>query len=393
MTSPIAPYITPAGIVVHDYAECLAWLQGQYRSIYGQDVYLGNDSQDGQWVAILARAFADCNAAFGASYNARSPSTAQENGLSSVVKINGLRRALPSSSTCDVTIVGTAQVTITNGQVTDANNTNIWQLPASVTIPSSGEITVTATCLTPGAIAAAPGTITRIKTAVFGWQTVTNAQPAVPGAPVERDAALRVRQSQSVAAPSTTILDGVLAAIAGLAGVTRLRGYENNTNDVDANGIPAKNVAILAEGGDQLTIAQAIALKMTPGTPMVGAITQTIISAAGSSRVVKFARPTAAQTHVHLTVKALSGWSAGIIQPIIAQAIANYLNTLRIGENVRYFDVAIPAKILDSPYTTAFSLSAMTIAKNAGAHGTTDLTLAYNEVPIGNPANVTFTVI
>jgi uncharacterized phage protein gp47/JayE len=390
MTSPIAPYITKAGIVVHDYAACLAWLQDQYRSIYGQDIYLGNDSQDGQWIAIQARAYADCNAAAGAVYNAFSPATAQGEGLSSVVKINGIKRALPSSSTCDVTIVGIAGITITNGQITDVNNTT-WLLPASVTIPPAGQITVTATCATPGAIVAAPGTLTKIKTPVYGWQTVTNAAAASVGQPVERDPALRARQSQSVAAPSSTILDGVLAAIAGISGVTRLRGYENNTDVADANGIPAKNVAILVEGGDAFAIGTAMA-KLTPGVPTLGEITQTIISAKGSSRVLKFSRPTQATIGVALTVKALTGWSTSI-QPIVAQAVADYINTLRIGENVRYFDVAIPAKIIGSPYASAFSLSAMTLRKNAGAPGTADIPIAYNEVPVCTPANVTFTVI
>lgn len=391
MTSPIAPYVTPAGIVVHDYATCLAWLQGQYRSIFGQDIYLGNDSQDGQWLEILARAFADCNAGAGAAYNAFSPATAQGNGLASVVKINGLTVLVPSASTCDVTIVGQAGITITNGQVTDANNRNTWSLPASVEIPTSGEITVTATCSTAGAIAAAPGTLTRIKTPVFGWQTVTNIAAAVPGQPVERDPALRVRQSRSVAAPSTTILDGVLASIASLVGVTRLAGYENNTNDTDANGIPDKNVAIFVEGGDIAAIAAAIAVKMTPGTAMIGSITNTIISAKGSSRVVKFARPTAAQIHVALTLEALTGWNVGT-QALIKTAVANYASTLPIGEGVSYFDLAEPAKILDSPYAQTFKLKAMTIAKNAGTPGTADLALAYNEVPIGNVDNVTFTM-
>jgi len=391
MTSPIAPYITPAGIVVHDYATCLAWLQGQYRSIYGQDIYLGNDSQDGQWIEIQARAFADLNAAAAAVYNAYSPATAQGNGLSSGVKINGLKRRVPSASTCDVTIVGEAGITITNGQVTDASNRNTWLLPASVEIPASGEITVTATCSTRGAITAAPGTLTRIKTAVRGWQTVTNYAAAVPGQPVELDAALRVRQSRSVAAPSTSILDGVLASIADLAGVTRLRGYENNTNATDANGIPAKNVAIFVEGGDIAAIAAAIALKMTPGTSMLGAITRTVVSPKRSSRVVAFARPTPAQVHVALTLEALVGWNVST-EPLIARALADYANTLAIGEGVSYFDLAEPAKLLGSPYAKTFKLKAMTIAKNAGAPGTSDLALAYNEMPVVDVANVTFTV-
>jgi uncharacterized phage protein gp47/JayE len=390
MVSPVAPTISATGITAPGFSEILAYLKSQYQAIFGADVYLGNDSQDGQFLAIVSQALADCNAAAVAVYNAFSPATAQGNGLSSVVKINGLSRALPSSSSCDVTIVGVAGTAITNGQVTDTNG-NAWSLPPSVTIPTGGSITVTATCAQAGAIAANAATLTKIKTPVYGWQTVSNADPAIPGSPVEADAALRVRQSRSVAAPSITIFEGVMASIASIAGVTRSRGYENATAATDGNGVTARSVAILVEGGNSLTIAQTIAKKITPGTPTVGAISNTIIDASGSSRAVNFARPTNATIHVALTVKALTGWSTDI-EPIIAQAIADYLNALPIGQNVHYFDIAVPAKILGSPYASAFSLTAMTLKKNAGSPGTADLTLAYNEVPLGVVGNVTFTV-
>jgi hypothetical protein len=151
-------------------------------------------------------------------------------------------------------------------------------------------------------------------------------------------------------------------------------------------------VSIFVEGGDELTVARTIARKMTPGTPTNGSISHTIIDASGSSRAVNFSRPAAASIYVSLTLKALTGWSTSI-QPIIAQAVADYIDTGRIGDSVRYFDLSTPAKILGSPYASAFSLSAMQIKKNVGgSFGATDLALAYNEVPIGDVANVTFTI-
>jgi uncharacterized phage protein gp47/JayE len=388
------PTIDATGAHADDFATVRGKLEEDYRTIFGADAYIPADAQDGQLIGVHARGIADCNAAFLAVYNAFSPATAQGNGLSSNVKINGLQRASPSSSTCDVTIVGVAGITITNGQVTDAN-TNTWLLPTTVTIPQSGQITVTATCSVPGSIAAAPGTLTRIRTPVYGWQTVTNAAASALGQPVETDAALRARQSQSVASPSTTILDGVMAAIASPAvnGVRRKRAYENSTNATDANGIPAKNVAILVEGGDSLAIATVIARKITPGTPTLGTISNTIISPRGSSRVVNFSRPTDANIYVELTVRALTGWST-TIQPIIAQAVVDYLNTLPIGETVDYFDLTAPPKILGSPYASAFKLQGMRIKQSAGGvFGTTNLVLGYNEAPKGSIANVTFIVV
>lgn len=392
MASKYAPVITAVGITAPDFATNLANLKADYQSIFGADVYLGNDSQDGQFLAILAQAFTDCGAAAVAVYNAFSPATAQGNGLSSVVKINGLTRALPSSSTCDVTIIGVAGTIITNGQITDTNG-RTWSLPGSVEIPIGGEVTATARCETQGAIAAAAATLTKIKTPVFGWQSVTNAAPAIAGNPVETDAQLRRRQSVSTSLPSLTVFEGIVAQILDTSGVTRARGYENNTSSTDGNGIPAYALAFLAEGGVNNDIFAAIAAKIPPGVPTFGALSTTVTDSFGSTRFVRFARPTNANVFVHYTLKALAGWSVAT-QALIEAAVAAYINTLAIGEPVSYFDLAVPAKLLGLPQSATFSLSAMEIKKNVGGvFGTTDLTLAYNEVPFGDIANITFTMV
>lgn len=391
MASEFAPTIGPNGISAPDFPTVLERLKTKYRAIFGDDVYLGNDSQDGQLLAVFARAIADCNAAAIAVYNSFSPLTAQGNGLSSNVKINGLTRALASASTCVVTIVGQANTVITNGQVTDANGID-WALPATVTIPAAGTIDVTATCTQQGAIAAGVGTLTKIKTPVYGWQSVTNAAPAIAGAPVESDAQLRVRQSQSVALPSQTIFEGVMASIASISGVTRSRGYENATNSTDGNGIPARSSAIFVEGGDELTIAQTIARKMSPGAPLVGSIAHTITDSSGNLREVSFSRPTNATISAALTIKALPGWSSST-QDRIAQAVADFINAQRIGDPVRFFDVSTPAKLIGTPYASTFALTAMTLQKNAGAASAADVALNYNEAPICDPiTDVTFTI-
>ena len=47
MASPTAPTIDANGISAPSFASILTYLQGKYRSIFGADAYLGNDSQDG----------------------------------------------------------------------------------------------------------------------------------------------------------------------------------------------------------------------------------------------------------------------------------------------------------------------------------------------------------
>src|ERR1700677_3981529 len=104
-TPPVAS-ISANGISIPSYETCLAYYTSVMQIIYGADIYLGNDSQDGQMVGILALVLSDANGMAGATYNAYSPATAQGAGLSSVVKINGLTRELPPNSSVEVTVVG-----------------------------------------------------------------------------------------------------------------------------------------------------------------------------------------------------------------------------------------------------------------------------------------------
>lgn len=391
MASPTAPTIDASGISAPQFADILAWLQDQYRAIYGADVYLGNDSQDGQFLGILAAAINDSNAAAVACYNAFSPLTAQGNGLSTVVKINGITRLVPTASTVDVTITGQAGTVITGGLVADSNDVQ-WALPASVTIPLSGSILVTATCVELGAVSAAPGTVTQIKTPVFGWQSVTNPSAAVEGQPVETDAALRVRQALSVAVPSLTIFEGIVGSVANLTGVTRIRGYENDTDTVDANGVPAHSIALIVEGGDATAIAETIADKKTPGTGTAGDIVSTVIDSVGSSHIIRFSRPTVASIRVSLTITALAGWSV-TIEPAIKQAIADYINGLAIGEDVEFFALFVPANLSNQGLASTYKVSGMQIARIPGALGSSDIAIAFDEVAACDVADITITVL
>src|SRR4051812_20061970 len=111
--------IDEKGILTPSYEDWLAFLLDTYCSIYGTDIYVEPDSQDGQLLAIFAQFMFDMGNASVAVYNAFSPTTAQGAGLSSVVKVNGLTRRVASISTVDVTLVGQPGRTITNGLITD----------------------------------------------------------------------------------------------------------------------------------------------------------------------------------------------------------------------------------------------------------------------------------
>lgn len=391
MASPTAPTISATGISAPTYAEVLAYLQQQFRSIYGDDIYLESDSQDGQFLAVIAAAINDGNAATVAAYNAFSPLTAQGAGLSKNVKINGIARAVATNSSVDLVLVGQAGTTITNGQARDEAD-NLWALPASVTIPPAGEITVTATCTVVGDIDAAPGAISQIATPTRGWQSVTNPAAATAGAPVETDAALRARQATSVALPSRTVLEGTVGAVANLEGVTRYRAFENDTDTTDANGLPGHSIALVVEGGVAAAIAQAIAAKKTPGTGTFGTTSQVVTDLYGVSRVIRFYRPTEDTAHVKINLTALAGYNTSIGQAI-QQAVADYINSLAIGGTIYLWRLAVPANLGGDSRSLTFDINSILIGLNAGTPAAADIALPFNHVAMCDPADVELTVV
>lgn len=386
-----APTITATGISAPTFADLLDYLQTQFRAIYGADVYLGNDSQDGQWLGVIAQAIYDANATAILIYTSFSPATGQGEALASNVKINGITRNLASFSTVDLQITGQNGTTINNGVVTDISGVH-WNLPAVVVIPGAGTITVTATCQTLGAIAAAANTVNVISTPTLGWQGANNAAAAAPGAPVETDAQLRKRQIVSTALPSQSILDGIVGSVSQLPGVNRLQAYENPTGSTDSNGLPAHSMSFVVEGGDAVAIARQIALKKTPGTATYGTTVEVVADAYLNAITINFYRPTTKLIAVAITVKALSGYSS-VIGDQIKAALAAYINTLAIGQSVLLTRLYLPANLNGGTGSTSFEVTVLQIAISPATPIAADVTIAFNEVATCDIAHITLTVV
>lgn len=402
----LSPVISPTGIAAPTYAEILAELQADFQAIYGSDIYIDPDSQDGQLIAIYAAVQHDANNAVIAAYNAYSPLTAQGAGLSSVVKINGLARLIATNSQAAVTITGVAGTIITNGIVGDNIGLNTrWTLPTSVTIPPGGSITATATCTVKGSTAAAAGTLTQIVTPTRGWQSVTNASEATPGQPVEEDATLRQRQSVSTALPSLSVFDGTLAAVANIPGVGRYRGYENATDVTDGNGIPPHSISIVVSGGDVGAIGQAIADKKTPGTGTYGTTTVTAHDLIGNPIDINFYELTTIRIYLAISLKALSGYLSTTADTIKA-ALAEFVSTQIIGDKLYYGRLWGPANLSGSAAIAAsgltqaqldalsatYDITAMTVGTSPSPAGTADIPVPFNQATVLAIADIDITV-
>ncbi|MGH1604164.1 baseplate J/gp47 family protein [Yersinia proxima] len=382
--------VSATGITAPDFETIRSTLVSYFQEIYGGDSYLDADSKDGQMVTLYALGIHDANNSTIAVYNSFSPATATGNGLSSNVKINGIKRNKETNSTVDLLLTGSVGLVIPNGAARDADGVR-WDLPASVIIGLDGTATATAICSVPGAIVALANTVKEIATPTRGWLSVNNPTAATPGKPVEMDAELRVRQAVSVALPSRTVLDGILGAIAGIGGVERYRGYENDTSITDGNGIPSHSISIVVDGGDATEIAQTIALKKGPGSGTYGTTTIPIKDKYGIVHPINFFRKGTVQIYVRLEIKALQGYTSSI-GTAIKNSIAEYINEIEIGEPVRVKRLDLPAQLNGSIERLTYDITLLEIGISSVALSESNIEIAFNDAAACVPENITLVV-
>ena len=332
------------------FEDILMSLRAAYQAIYGSDTDLSDHTQDGQWTAVQSQGFYDANLALIAAYLSYSPSFAQGIGLSSLVKINGLRRQDASRSSVEVTIIGEPYTQIRNGTVQDIYG-NFWLFPELVVIPRSGEITVLATARDEGDFRAGVGEVNRITFPQIGWQSVYNYSAAMIGHPVETDAQLRQRQSISTSLPAITPLLAVWAAVANVRGVSRSRGYENDTHLYDALGLPPHSLCIVVYGGDTYTIAQTIARKKNTGCGTFGSTEVIVYEPPSAPLTINFSRLKEIQIYIHIYIRPLTQYLS-LTGGLIRMAVAEYINTRDIGEWVHAAWICPPASLTGEAATS-----------------------------------------
>ena len=391
-TLGLSATVTASGISAPDYQTILSTVTGYFQQIYGTDAYLEPDSKDGQMVALYALAIHDANNTAIAVYNSFSPATGFGNGLASNVKINGIARDPANNSTVDLLITGTIGLEIVNGSAKDANNIT-WSLPASVVIGTGGTVIVTATCATAGAVAALAGTITGINTPTRGWVSVTNPNAATVGAAAETDAALRIRQAQSVALASITPFDALDGAIANISGVTRHKLYENDTGAVDANGLPPHSITAVIDGGDANEIATTIQLKKGQGVTPNGTTQIIVADKYGNPHVIGFNRPVPVPVYIAISLQAFTGYTTQIGEDI-KTAIAAYINALTIGDDVLLSRVYSPANlgVVSGGESRYYDITNLQIGKSAGVVAAANIIIGYSESATCDVNNISITV-
>ena len=314
--------IDNTGFTKIDYQSLRAEKAQEYKDAFSnQDLKTDVESGVGQEISVSTFAENDLASRFEVLLSALDPTSAQGVWQSRLAIIMNKRRQdeVASSVTLTITADGSGATVPLGFEVANVAGDVVFRTTAEIIIAPSATGDVEAFSIDVGAVEAPAGTLTVIKTPVFGVASVTNALDASVGRSRETDPALRIRMLASSSSSSSTKI-GLEAGLSEIDGVTSQWVEVNSTGAVDANGVPAKSVFPIVEGGADSDIAETL---ITGGVAAGIGYTEpadipaaTIVSGTYTDPVTSqiqtayWARPDEVRVYVDVDVDKLAGYPA-----------------------------------------------------------------------------------
>jgi len=230
--------------------------------------------------------------------------------------------------------------------------------------------------------------IDTISVPIVGWDSIINPVAATTGRLVETDEELRERFRNSKFFQSSNILEALLDSLRNVEGVTDVVVYENDTDAVDVNGVPAHSFLPIVLGGLPSDIGIAIWENKPTGISSVGDTTVQTPDSQGFLHSISYKRPTEVPIYVSVSISDAGGVAGGA-QALIRQNIENYGSTnYFIGDDVIYSRFytpinAVPGHMVNSLY----------IGTSPNPTGTSNIEIPFDAVAVFLPQNINVALV
>lgn len=239
-----------------------------------------------------------------------------------------------------------------------------------------------------GDIPAPLHTLTTILTPVYGWLSVDNEVSAERGSSYETDEELRERFRVSKALRANNMAESLYAQLIELEDVVALRIYENMTDLPDMLGLPAHSFMVVIRGGTDTNIGEAIWNNKPHGIATHGTTSVVVRDSQNLERTVKFSRAVEVPVYIKIEIERTDATFSNESIEEIREAVVSYINQqTAFGEPVIYTRLFTPANA-----ATGYQINSLEIGKSVATLGTSNLTLNYDEYPVGKPELVDITV-
>ena len=235
--------------------------------------------------------------------------TATGRFLDALASLYGLTRKISESTIVNCTCYGLKGTVIPYGAIVEDVNGNQYRMNVAngITIGNSGEINGTFASLEKTDLVVTANSVTKIITAIPGWESVNNQTSGVTGRVKETDAELRNRVYGSYAINSTGSVESLESNLAQLSGVIDVAVLENYTNNpVTKYGVSvhSHSIAVCISGGEDNDIASVIYARKDVGCGTTGSYSVTYIDTNHSdvTYTYKIIRPTNTDFFISLSL-------------------------------------------------------------------------------------------
>ena len=355
-------YIGINGLVTQELDEILTSLVTQFRSIYGQDINLEQNSPDGQWLNILAQEKKDILDLFTSYYNNLDPDRVVGIPQQILYKLNGLTINAYTYSYVYVTVNVSEDVTLqglddniesadgTGYTVRDTNG-NRWILTETQEL-SAGSYTLNFRSAELGAITTLANTVNIMETVLKGVTSVNNpAANYITGNQGETSAQFRQRRNRAMAVPSQGFEESLQSQMLNLPNVTQCKVY-NNREDTTEDDIPPHTTWVIVEGGSSDDIGRVIYNNLPPGIPMKGNQSVEITKQNGDIETVYYDLPLAVPLYIRATIQS---FDVAPDEDYIKSQLASALD-YEIGQMAETANITTQLKEILSTGATAYNV-------------------------------------
>lgn len=245
------------------------------------------------------------------------------------------------------------------------------------------KLVTTATATEVGPTTQEPSTIVNISTPVLGWRAVTNPASATAGRDIETDTLLRNRLLTSRSQRSNNSWDSLYSALLSIEGVSSVNLEENDTG-APLGSLPPYSYVAVVLGGSDIEIGQAVWRNKPLGIAPQGNTVVAVQDNQGSTKNVRFSRPTEIPIYIEMTIVTNSSIFPGDGIDRIKQSILDYAaNTFEIGDDVIYSRLFTPINMIQGQY-----VNSLTIGTSPSPTDSTNIPINFDEIASFSASNI-----
>lgn len=379
--------VTTDGFVIKPFAVIKSEIEAYQRTNIDSGLTLTERSTLGNQNTSVINQIAELWELGQAVYSSQYPDSANGWSLDQAVSLTGTRRSSSSK-----TLV-TGQVTLNPDKnlpagswanLTGQPNVRFKTLTEVPADPAGQTTDVVFEAEYAGAIQVAIGQLDEINEPVSGWTAVDNTAAGATGDAREEDDELRIKREEELRAAGSTNTEAIRSGLLTLTGVIDARVTENDTGYV-VGGLKKHSIYAVVRGGTSSEIGQSIYDNKAGGINTNGAQLNIITDSQGSTHNIYHDNATELVFYATLAVTTTSYYDAVAGPVAIKAAIAAYVNSLRIGDDVIYDEI----KVAIYSVTGVYKVTSLTIDFFTPPVGVIDLPVSDTEFASSDVANIT----